>query len=62
MYISAEEAQELLDKFAGKGQMKGLCKEVLNFGKVIGEYIEEETEKNLEQHVEQFIMGKNERI
>ena len=45
LYISAEEAQELLNEFAGKGQMKGLCKEVVDFGKVIGEYVQEGTGK-----------------
>ena len=43
LYISAEEAQELLNEFAGKGQMKGLCKEVVDFGKVIGEDVDEVT-------------------
>ena len=45
LYISAEEAQELLNEFAGKGKMKGLCKEVIDFGKVIGEYVKEGTDK-----------------
>ena len=45
LYISAEEAQELLDKFAGKGEMTPKCtyKEVVNFGKVIGESINKRT-------------------
>ena len=43
LYISAEEAQELLNEFAGKGKMKGLCKEVVDFGKIIGEDVDEVT-------------------
>ena len=43
LYISADEAQKLLDEFAGKGQMKGTCKEVVDFGKIIGEDINEAT-------------------
>ncbi|MDO4477331.1 MAG: polymorphic toxin type 50 domain-containing protein [Clostridia bacterium] len=43
LYISAEEAQELLNEFAGKGKMKGPCKEVIDFGKIIGESINVET-------------------
>ena len=45
LYISAEEAQELLNEFAGKGEMKGLYKEVVDFGKIIGEDIKKGTEK-----------------
>ena len=39
LYISAEEVQELLNEFAGKGQLKDPCKEVVDFGKVIGESV-----------------------
>ena len=31
--------QELLNEFAGKGQLKDPCKEVVDFGKVIGESV-----------------------
>ena len=45
LYISAEEAQELLNEFAGKGEMAPKCtyKEIVNFGKVIGESINDKT-------------------
>ncbi|MDO4477391.1 MAG: polymorphic toxin type 50 domain-containing protein [Clostridia bacterium] len=45
LYISAEEAQGLLDEFAGKGEMAPKCthKEIVDFGKVIGESIDEVT-------------------
>ena len=43
LYGTAKEAQELINEFAGKGQMKGLCKEVVDFGKVIGEDVDEVT-------------------
>ena len=45
LYISAEEAQELLNEFAGKGEITLKCthKEIVNFGKVIGENIDVET-------------------
>ena len=45
LYISAEEAQELLDKFAGKGKFvdKLMQKEAVDFGKIIGEDVDEVT-------------------
>ena len=36
--ILSEDAQGLLDEFAGKGQKIGTNKERVNFGKVIGQY------------------------
>ena len=39
-----EEAQKLLDEFAGKGKWDKLChKEVVDFGKIIGECVDLET-------------------
>ena len=45
LYISAEEAQELLNEFAGKGNFadKFMHKEIVDFGKVIGEYVDKKT-------------------
>ena len=43
LYGTAKEAQELINEFAGKGQMKGSCKEVVNCGKIIGECVDNRT-------------------
>ena len=47
LYISAEEAQELLNEFAGKGEMAPKCthKEIVDFGKVIGEDVKKGTKE-----------------
>ena len=43
--ILSEDAQNLLDEFAGKGQKIGTNKERVNFGKVIGQYYDASTGK-----------------
>ena len=61
LYISAEEAQELLNEFAGKGNFadKLMQKEIVNFGKIIGEYIEEGSEFGIPTTCGKIHYGKN---
>ncbi len=40
-YGSAKKAQNLVNKYAGTGQWMGSHKERVNFGKVIGSYVDE---------------------
>ena len=40
---SMKKAQELVDQYAGTGQQKGPKKEVIDFGEVIGTYIDHNT-------------------
>lgn len=41
--LSLEECQSLINKFAGKGIPKGNDKEVVDFGRVIGYYVDNKT-------------------
>lgn len=47
-YGTTEEAQELIDKFAGTGQLVRPDLERVNFGKVIGKYVDENTKETME--------------
>lgn len=43
--ISLSECQKLIDKFSGKGQMLNNGRERVDFGKIIGYYVDSETGK-----------------
>ena len=45
-YGSAKKAQSLVNKFAGTGQWVGTHKERVNFGEVIGAYVDPKTGKS----------------
>ena len=50
-YGSSNKAQQLVNKYAGTGQWIGSHKERVNFGKVIGSYVDNETGKTVKTTV-----------
>ena len=44
--ISLDEAQDLINKYSGKGQKIGANRERINFEKIIGDYIDPQTGKS----------------
>ena len=46
-YGTVDDAQKLVDKFAGTGQWLGNDRERIDFGKIIGEYVDPNTKKGL---------------
>ena len=59
MYGNADDIQKLLDDFAGTGDWLGTNKERVNFGKVIGQYIDPETGIGVDTTIGIIHYGKN---
>lgn len=47
LHLSMARAQELIEKYAGCGTRKGLNKEIVNFGEVIGTWVSNDGTKRL---------------
>ena len=57
-----EYASDLINKYSGKGTPVGIGKERVDFGKVIGYYVDKETGKNIQQQWVLFTLQKMENI